>query len=216
MIQTPPDEREHLGRLVHETRVAAFREQIPEDPDPRLVAPWEELTDFDREVAMRIGAAAAAAVRDPMWEQAYMDVQAVLDRALGTREEDGAGAGIAADVALLARMRDEARAQLARAAEAHKALSRVAESKTRELYAAWIEVRHGSNNDIADEILAEACEGFGGPQWNGTETGIEWLERTRVKPCGCDSSRRCLDCATDDEVLAAIPDFPGTGEADHA
>ena len=52
--------------------------------------------------------------RDPMWHQAYMDVQAVLDQALGTEEEDGAGGGIAGDVALLASQRDEARAGLAR------------------------------------------------------------------------------------------------------
>ena len=50
---------------------------------------------------------------DLMWETAYMDVQAVLDKALGTEEEDGAGAGIAADVALLAGQRDEARAEVA-------------------------------------------------------------------------------------------------------
>jgi hypothetical protein len=45
-----------------------------------------------------------------MFEQIYMEVQAVLDKALGTGEEDGAGAGIAADVWLLAHQRDEARA----------------------------------------------------------------------------------------------------------
>jgi hypothetical protein len=54
--------------------------------------------------------------RDPMWHQAYMDVQAVLDKALGSEEEDGAGAGIAADVWLLAHQRDEARAQVAQLA----------------------------------------------------------------------------------------------------
>lgn len=37
-----------------------------------------------------------------MYERAYFDVQGVLDGALGPEEEDGAGAGIVADVALLA------------------------------------------------------------------------------------------------------------------
>jgi NTP pyrophosphatase (non-canonical NTP hydrolase) len=48
---------------------------------------------------------------DPMWYHAYRDVQAVLDKALGPEEEDGAGAGIAADVALLAAQRDAARTE---------------------------------------------------------------------------------------------------------
>lgn len=37
-----------------------------------------------------------------MYEDAYWRVNAVLDKALGTEEEHGAGEGIAADVALLA------------------------------------------------------------------------------------------------------------------
>lgn len=48
-----------------------------------------------------------------MWEQTYLDTQKVLDVALGTEEADGAGAGIAADVHLLAVQRDEARANAA-------------------------------------------------------------------------------------------------------
>lgn len=53
--------------------------------------------------------------RDPMWHRAYMDVQKVLDEALGTEEEDGSGGGIASEVWLLAHQRDEARAKLAQA-----------------------------------------------------------------------------------------------------
>src|ERR1700734_554899 len=52
-----------------------------------------------------------------MWHQAYMDVQKVLDKALGTGEDDGAGAGIAADVWLLADQRDKARAEAAQLRE---------------------------------------------------------------------------------------------------
>lgn len=40
---------------------------------------------------------------DDMYAKAYFDIQQVLDDALGTEEEDGAGAGIVADVMLLER-----------------------------------------------------------------------------------------------------------------
>jgi len=70
--------------------------------------PQEAATDIDR---------------DPMWHRAYMDVQAVLDKALGTEEDDGAGAGIAADVWLLAHQRDESRAQVAQLAARLKDLT---------------------------------------------------------------------------------------------
>ena len=53
--------------------------------------------------------------RDPMWHRAYMDVQKVLDEALGSEEEDGAGSGIAGDVWLLAHQRDAARAEAGQA-----------------------------------------------------------------------------------------------------
>lgn len=49
-----------------------------------------------------------------VFRTAYFDVQAVLDRALGTREEDGAGEGIAADVALLASRAERAEAAIER------------------------------------------------------------------------------------------------------
>jgi hypothetical protein len=69
---------------------------------------------------------------DPMFGKLYMKVQAVLDKALGTEEEDGAGAGIEADVWLLAEQRDQAQARLAAAqAELEEAVRErtVAESK---------------------------------------------------------------------------------------
>jgi len=80
---------------------------------------WDELRPEIREAwdAAARAAAEAAPHECSMWEQAYMAVQAVLDKALGTEEEDGAGAGIVADVHLLALQRDEARARLADARE---------------------------------------------------------------------------------------------------
>src|SRR5580704_2891352 len=67
--------------------------------------------------------ASPPAEADPMWMHAYRDVQAVLDEALGTEEEDGAGAGIAADVALLAAQRDAARAEARQVAARLKELT---------------------------------------------------------------------------------------------
>ena len=51
---------------------------------------------------------------DDMFERAYMEVQEILDEALGTEEEDGAGAGMAADVALLADRLKAAEAEVMR------------------------------------------------------------------------------------------------------
>lgn len=72
---------------------------------------------------------------------------------------------------------DRLKAERDRLVEGARALERVAGSHERALYAAWIDVRHGDPGD-ADEILAEQLDGFDGPQWNGHESGIEWLERT--------------------------------------
>ena len=49
-----------------------------------------------------------------MFEHVYLDVQRYLDEVLGTGEEDGAGAGLEADVRLLGTQRDEARAEVTR------------------------------------------------------------------------------------------------------
>ena len=49
-----------------------------------------------------------------MFEHVYLDVQRYLDEVLGTGEEDGAGAGLEADVRLLGTQRDEARVEVTR------------------------------------------------------------------------------------------------------
>ena len=83
-------------------------------PKPSWLTGWDDLDEGQREVDMRIGEAVIVHTEpDPMWERAYMDVQRVLDKALGAKEEDGAGYGIAGDVHLLASQRDEAREKLA-------------------------------------------------------------------------------------------------------
>lgn len=54
-----------------------------------------------------------APVGDDMYEKAYFGVSKVLDSALGTEEEDGAGEGLVADVMLLAHRYEMALAALA-------------------------------------------------------------------------------------------------------
>lgn len=63
-------------------------------------------------------------------------------------------------------------------AEGGLALIKVTSSQERSMHAALIDVVHGDSED-ASTILTEALDGYDGPDWNGTETGAEWLERTR-------------------------------------
>lgn len=53
-------ERERLGRLVREAWVAYVRETQP-NPKPSHVAPWEELSEWDKEADRRIADALCAA-----------------------------------------------------------------------------------------------------------------------------------------------------------
>lgn len=48
---------------------------------------------------------------DDRFKQRYFEIAEVLDRAHGTEETDGAGAGIVAEVELLLTQRDEARTE---------------------------------------------------------------------------------------------------------
>ena len=58
------------------------------------------------------------------------------------------------------------------------ALEKVVSSHERVMYAAAIDIRHGRPG-TARRLLGEALDGWDGPQWDGTETGAEYLERTR-------------------------------------
>ena len=59
--EAPPDDREPLGRIVHEIRLAWNAEL----PHPRGVLPWEQRDEGQREMDCRIGSAVAArAVHD--------------------------------------------------------------------------------------------------------------------------------------------------------
>lgn len=60
-----PDPRELSGRLVHETRLACEAERSAAEGRVRFVlGSWEERSDHQRELDMRIGEAVAAAERE--------------------------------------------------------------------------------------------------------------------------------------------------------
>jgi hypothetical protein len=63
-------------------------------------------------------------------------------------------------------------------AAAMAALTRVAASHERVMYAAAIDIRHGQPG-AARRLLGDQLDGWDGPGWDGTETGTQYLERTR-------------------------------------
>jgi hypothetical protein len=64
-VPVPGLDREALGRLVHETRLACEAERSAAEGRVRFVlGSWEERSDHQRELDMRIGEAVAAAERE--------------------------------------------------------------------------------------------------------------------------------------------------------
>ena len=75
--------------------------------------------------------------------------------------------------------RDEARAELAKLTEATRLLGMAASSQARCLYAVWIDLMRDQPG-LAMHTVSEALDGFDdAPEWDGIETGVQWLERTR-------------------------------------
>lgn len=88
-------------------------------PTQAEIDEWERNVQHEYEAALEVlifanGGRYAGPPAQPsdMYQRAYWDVNAVLDRALGEREADGAGMGIAADVALLAQRYADLRARV--------------------------------------------------------------------------------------------------------
>ena len=98
-----------------------------------------------------------------------------------TRAWDAA-AEAAADARLTAAKceRDEVLAELARAAELIRRLERITTAWTRGMYSARIDCWRGDAKAAA-ECLSEGLDGYDGPEWDGTETGAEWWERTKAE-----------------------------------
>jgi hypothetical protein len=87
-----------------------------------------------------------------------------------------------------------AQAAILKLRDAFDLLAKVTAGQERALYATWIELAQHKSRDAALRILNEALDGYDGPEWNGTESGVGWLERTR---------RAALAAADEDEQRAA-------------
>lgn len=73
-------------------------------------------------------------------------------------------------------------AELAKVQGAARTLGMVVTHQARDLYAAWIDVSRGDLQAVRERVLNSVpdCDDNGpGGQWNGTEAGDEWFERTR-------------------------------------
>ena len=74
----------------------------------------------------------------------------------------------------------QARAERDKARELASSLERLMTSWTRGMYAAQIDCFRGDPKAAA-AILSEGLDGYAGPEWDGTETGTEWWERTKAE-----------------------------------
>jgi len=57
-------------------------------------------------------------------------------------------------------------------------LARIAANHERAMYAAWIDIHRGEPQAAA-QTLSWQLDGWDGPKWDGTETGLQYLTRTR-------------------------------------
>lgn len=118
------------------------------------------------------------------WQGTWEEFDAeVRRRWIGASERYGLDSGLPASAvaachAAEAGLPADAAALIAQAVPAVGELFKVVESHERVMYAALIELSCG-NPKGAERMLEEQLDGFDGPEWNGTESGSEWLERTR-------------------------------------
>ena len=84
------------------------------------------------------------------------------------------------DVSTTEDERDEALAKLAQADELIRRLERITTAWTRGMYSARIDCWRGDAKAAA-KCLSEGLDGYDGPEWDGSETGAEWWERTKAE-----------------------------------
>lgn len=72
--------------------------------------------------------------------------------------------------------------ELARVQRAAGTLGMVVERLARDLYAMWVDVSRGDLEAVRERVLnsiPDCDDNEAAEQWNGTETGDEWFDRTR-------------------------------------
>lgn len=74
----------------------------------------------------------------------------------------------------------ELEAELEAARDFIQRLNRITTAWTRGMYAARIDCLRGDTR-AAIRCLSEGLDGYDGTEWNGTETGAEWWERTKAE-----------------------------------
>jgi hypothetical protein len=72
------------------------------------------------------------------------------------------------------------RAERDRLAKLLGSLQRITTAWARGMYSARIDCVRGDVK-AAIECLSEGLDGYDGTEWNGTETGAEWWERTKAE-----------------------------------
>lgn len=72
------------------------------------------------------------------------------------------------------------RAKLTQAEALIGQLERITTAWTRGMYSARIDCWRDDPNTAA-ACLSEGLDGYDGPEWDGTETGAEWWERTKAE-----------------------------------
>jgi hypothetical protein len=92
------------------------------------------------------------------------------------RERDEAAASYRA----LEARNAETCAVLAEARDFISRLERIKTAWTRGMYCAWIDCQRGDTK-AAIRVLSEGLDGYDGTEWDGTETGGQWRERTKAE-----------------------------------
>jgi hypothetical protein len=131
-------------------------------------APLESLQSWRRRAVIEHAAPLIAAAERDRYRREHDEADARL-----RQMDEQARQAIAAEAAAV----QQAEGELAKARDMIRVLGGLCNMYVRGLYAAWIDAQRGDLKAVI-ENLAEGLDGFEGPEWNGTETGTEWHDRT--------------------------------------
>ena len=162
------------GQAIHDTVISR---RIARGEEPGVIA-WQNVPGADK-ADLEAGGQAAIAAQEPQGGDCPVDD--VLGHRTCTLKRghdeyhDFAGRVAAGETA-------DVRAELAKVQRGAQTLGMVVTRQARDLYAMHIDVSRGDLEAVAQRVLAaipDCDDNEPAEQWNGTETGSEWLERTR-------------------------------------